>query len=203
MTPRYRTLVVSDLQFDSFASSCFVGKLWWIGPLCTFSSLGTVSIVRCSTCHYWASRFIHFHSTRLRVLITLSVFASSIIRTTAGSATSFTVDLDLQFFSFAPACFGGKLWWIGPLCRFSSLGTVSIVRCSTCLYWASRSIHFLSTRLGVLITLLFPSFDLCSSTEILSTNLLLLSHCSCWCCRHESQGRFPRRSQIICSFEFG
>ena len=100
VTPRYQTLVVSDLQFDSFASSCFVGKLWWIGPLCTFSSLGTVSIVRCSTCHYWASRFIHFHSTRLRVLITLSVFASSIIRTTAGSATSFTVDLDLQFFFY-------------------------------------------------------------------------------------------------------
>jgi hypothetical protein len=93
-----------------------------------------------------------------------------------------------------PGLLRWELWWIGPLCRFSSLGTVSIVRCSTCLYWASRFIHFLSTRLGVLITLLFPSFDFCCSTEILSTNLLLLSHCSCWCCRHESQGRFPRRS---------
>ncbi len=149
-------LVDLELQFYSFALSCFVGKLWWIGPLCTFSSLGTVSIaVRCSTCHYWASRFIHFLLTRLGVLITLLVFATSIIRTTVGSATSSSVDLDLQFFSFAPSCLVGKLWWIGPLCTFSSLGTVSIaVRCSTCHYWASRFIHFLLTRLGVLITLL-------------------------------------------------
>jgi hypothetical protein len=99
-------LVVSDLQFDSFASSCFVGKLWWIGPLCTFSSLGTVSIVRCSTCHYWASRFIHFHSTRLRVLITLLVSASSIIRTTAGSATLLSTLTFNSFHSPRPASLG-------------------------------------------------------------------------------------------------
>jgi hypothetical protein len=30
-TPRYRTLVVLELQFYSFALLCFVGKLWWIG----------------------------------------------------------------------------------------------------------------------------------------------------------------------------
>jgi hypothetical protein len=87
VTPPYRTLVVLDLQFYSFALLCFVGKLWWLGPLCHYSSLGTVSIVRCSTCHYWAFRFIHFLSTRLRLLITLLVFAASIIRTTVGSAT--------------------------------------------------------------------------------------------------------------------
>jgi hypothetical protein len=86
-TPRYRTLVVMDLQFYSFALSCFVGKLWWIGSLCSYSSLGTVSIVRCPTCHYWAFRFIPFPSPRLRVLITLSVLAASIIRSTVGSRT--------------------------------------------------------------------------------------------------------------------
>jgi hypothetical protein len=73
-TPWYRTLVVLDLQFYSFALACFVGKLWWIGPLCSFSSLGTVSIVLCPACHYWAFRFVPFPSTHLRVLITLSVF---------------------------------------------------------------------------------------------------------------------------------
>jgi hypothetical protein len=86
-TPRYRTLVVLELQFYSFALSCFVGKLWWIGPLCSFGSLGTVSIVRCLTCHYWAFHFIPFPLTRLRVLITLSVLAASIIRSTVGSLT--------------------------------------------------------------------------------------------------------------------
>jgi hypothetical protein len=86
-TPRYQTLVVLDLQFYSFALSCFVGKLWWIGPLCSFSSLGTVSIVRCPACHYWAFRFIPFPLTRLRILITLSILAGSIIRSTAGSPT--------------------------------------------------------------------------------------------------------------------
>jgi hypothetical protein len=86
-TPRYQTLVVLDLQFYSFALLCFVGKLWWIGPLCSFSSLGTVSIVRCPACHYWVFRFIPFPSTRLRVLITLLVLAGSIIRSTVGSPT--------------------------------------------------------------------------------------------------------------------
>jgi hypothetical protein len=52
------SLVDLELQFYSFALACFVGKLWWIGPLCSFSSLGTISIVRCPTCHYWAFRFI-------------------------------------------------------------------------------------------------------------------------------------------------
>jgi hypothetical protein len=64
-----------------------VGKLWWIGPLRSFSSLGTGSIVRCPTCHYWAFRFIPFPLTRLRVLITLLVLAGSIIRSTVGSPT--------------------------------------------------------------------------------------------------------------------
>jgi hypothetical protein len=86
-TPRYRTLVVLELQFYSFALSCFVGKLWWIGPLCRFSSLGTVSIVQCLTCHYWAFRFIPCPCNRLRVLITLSVLAASIISSTVGSPT--------------------------------------------------------------------------------------------------------------------
>jgi hypothetical protein len=86
-TPRYRTLVVLVLQFYSFALSCFVGKLWWIGPLCSFSSLGTVSIVRCPTCHYWTFCFIPFPSTCLCVLFTLSVLAGSIIRSTVGSPT--------------------------------------------------------------------------------------------------------------------
>jgi hypothetical protein len=86
--PWYRTLVVLDLQFYSFALLCFVGKLWWIGPLCSFSSLGTVSIVRCPACHYMAFHFIPFPLTRLRVLITLSVLAGSIIRSTVGSPTS-------------------------------------------------------------------------------------------------------------------
>jgi hypothetical protein len=75
-TPRYGTLVVLDLQFYSFALLCFVGKLWWIGPLCSFSSMGTVSIVRCPACHYWAFRFIPFPSTQLRVLFTLPVLAA-------------------------------------------------------------------------------------------------------------------------------
>jgi hypothetical protein len=86
-TPWYRTLVVLELQFYSFALSCFVGKLWWIGPLCSFSSLGTVSIMRCPTCHYWAFRLVPFPSTRLRVLITLSVLSALIIRSTVGSPT--------------------------------------------------------------------------------------------------------------------
>jgi hypothetical protein len=59
-TPWYQTLVVLDLQFYLFALLCFVGKLWWIGPLCSFSSLDTVSIVRSPTCHYWVFRFIPF-----------------------------------------------------------------------------------------------------------------------------------------------
>jgi hypothetical protein len=66
---------------------CLIGKLWWIGPLCCFSSMGTVSIVQCPTYHYWAFRCIPFPSTRLRVLITLPVLAASIIRSTVGSAT--------------------------------------------------------------------------------------------------------------------
>jgi hypothetical protein len=86
-TPQYQTLVVLDLQFYSFALLCFIGKLWCIGPLCSFSSLGTVSIVRCPTCYYWAFRFIPFPVTQLRVLITLSVLAGSIIRSTVGSPT--------------------------------------------------------------------------------------------------------------------
>jgi hypothetical protein len=85
VTPRYQILVVLDLQFYSFALSCFIGKLWWIGHLCPFSSLGTVSIVQCSTWLYWAFLFTHFLSTLLRVLITLLVFAPSIMRTTVGS----------------------------------------------------------------------------------------------------------------------
>jgi hypothetical protein len=85
VTPWYWTLVVLELQFYSFALSRFLGKLWWIGPLYQFSSLGTVSIVWCSTCLYWAFRFIQFLLTRLRVLITLLFFAASIIRTTVGS----------------------------------------------------------------------------------------------------------------------
>jgi hypothetical protein len=63
--------------------------------------------VRCSTCHYWASRFIHFLSTRLGVLIPLLVLPPQLLRTTIGSATSSSVD-DLQFFSFAPSCFVGE-----------------------------------------------------------------------------------------------
>jgi hypothetical protein len=35
------------------------------------------------------------------------------------------VDLELQFYAFALACFVGKLWWIGPLCSISSLGVPS------------------------------------------------------------------------------
>jgi hypothetical protein len=81
------SLVDLELQLYSFALACFVGKPWWIGPLCSFSSLGTVSIVRCPTCHYWAFRFIPFPLTQLRVLITLWVFAPSIIRSTIASPT--------------------------------------------------------------------------------------------------------------------
>jgi hypothetical protein len=81
------------------------------------------------------------------------------------------VDLELQFYSFALACFVGKLWWTGPLCSFSSLGTVSIVRCWRCLYWAFRFIPFPLTCFRVLFTLLFLCFHSCCSTKILSTSL--------------------------------
>jgi hypothetical protein len=113
------------------------------------------------------------------------------------------VVLDLQFYSFALLCFVGKLWWIGPLCSFSSLGTVSIVRCPTCHYWAFRFIPFPSTRLRVLFTLLFLCFHSCCSTESLSTSLPP-SFYSFWlfCC-HGSQGRFPGRPKIFRSVEFG
>jgi hypothetical protein len=167
-------LVDLELQYYSFALSCFVGKLWWICPSCHFSSLGTVSTVRCLACLYWAFHFTHFLLTQLHVLITLWFCAASIIRTTVGSVISPAVplvDLELQFYSFNLSCFVGKLWWIGPPCHFSSLGTVSIMRCSTCLYWAFCFTHFLSTQLRILITLLFLIFNFCCSTKILSTNL--------------------------------
>jgi hypothetical protein len=96
------------------------------------------------------------------------------------------VDQDLQFYSFTLTCFVGKLWWIGSPSHFTSLGTVSIVRCLTCLYWAFCFTHFLSALLRILITLFFLIFNFCCSTKILSTNLPPLSYHSCWCCHHET-----------------
>jgi hypothetical protein len=76
---RLSSSVDLELQFYSFTFACFIGKLWRIGPLCSFSSLGTVSIVRCPTCHYWAFCFIPFPSTRLHVLFTLFFCVSTLV----------------------------------------------------------------------------------------------------------------------------